>query len=81
MRRTNGVGGTILTNNHPRNLHLFNKLSSYIMQEDLLRPNLTVFESMLIASHLKVGKELSAEDKIKSVMKNLDKYMRKFFSD
>lgn len=48
-------------------MYYFNKLSCYIMQEDLLRPNLTVFESMLIASHLKVGRELNEEDKIQSV--------------
>lgn len=65
--RTNGVSGTILTNNHARNCALFNKLSSYIMQEDLLRPNLTVFESMLIASRLKVGEEINEEDKVQSV--------------
>lgn len=39
------------------------------MQEDLLRPNLTVFESILIAAHLKLGDELNNEDKIKAVMK------------
>ncbi|XP_065210025.1 ATP-binding cassette subfamily G member 4-like [Planococcus citri] len=69
---TNGVGGSILTNGHPRKLHLFNKLSSYIMQEDLLRPNLTVFESMLVAAHLKLGDELSREDKINAVNEIID---------
>lgn len=39
------------------------------MQEDLLRPNLTVFESMLIAAHLKLGDELSNEDKVNAVSK------------
>lgn len=39
------------------------------MQEDLLRPNLTVYESMLIAAHLKIGKELSLEDKVQAVKK------------
>lgn len=71
INRTSGVGGTILTNGRPRNLHLFNKLTSYIMQEDLLRPNLTVYESMLIAAHLKIGKELSLEDKVQAVKKYL----------
>lgn len=37
------------------------------MQEDLLRPNLSVFESMLISAHLKLGEELSNADKIEAV--------------
>ncbi|RZF39649.1 hypothetical protein LSTR_LSTR001170 [Laodelphax striatellus] len=60
---TNGVSGSILTNGFPRQIKLFNKLSSYIMQEDLLQPNLTVRESMMIAARLKLGNELSDRDK------------------
>ena len=68
--RTSGVGGTILTNGHARDLHLFNKLTSYIMQEDLLRPNLSVVESMLISANLKLGDELSKADKLEAVSVN-----------
>lgn len=60
---TNGVTGSIITNGHPRQLKFFNKLCSYIMQEDLLQPNLTVRENMQIAAHLKLGNELSASDR------------------
>lgn len=78
---TSGVGGTILTNGHPRNMHLFNKLTSYIMQEDLLRPNLTVYESMLIAAHLKLGNELLLEDKVQAVRKyHNDNYYYEYYS-
>lgn len=58
-----GVGGTIYTNGAERQLALFNKLSAYIMQEDLLQPHLTVFESLLVAAHLKLGNELNKQDK------------------
>jgi ABC-type multidrug transport system ATPase subunit len=58
-----GVSGTITTNGHPRQLKLFSKLSSYIMQEDLIQPFLTVQEGMQIAANLKLGDELKASEK------------------
>uniref|UniRef100_A0A8D9DYT2 ATP-binding cassette sub-family G member 1 n=2 Tax=Cacopsylla melanoneura TaxID=428564 RepID=A0A8D9DYT2_9HEMI len=58
-----GVGGSIYTNGAERQLALFNKLSAYIMQEDLLQPHLTVHESLLVAAHLKLGNELNEEEK------------------
>lgn len=62
-----GVGGTIYTNGAERQLALFNKLSAYIMQEDLLQPHLTVKESLLVAAHLKLGGELNKEEKLLAV--------------
>lgn len=58
-----GVSGTIKTNGHPRQLKLFSKLSSYIMQEDLIQPFLTVQEGMEIAANLKLGDELKSSEK------------------
>lgn len=40
------------------------------MQEDLLQPRLTVIESLSYAARLKIGRELSKEDKDKAVSKN-----------
>lgn len=37
------------------------------MQEDLLQPRLTVQESLSYAARLKIGKELSTEDRKKAV--------------
>lgn len=37
------------------------------MQEDLLQPRLTVIESLSYAARLKIGRELSKEDKAKAV--------------
>ncbi|XP_054260947.1 ATP-binding cassette subfamily G member 4-like isoform X2 [Macrosteles quadrilineatus] len=67
-----GVSGTIMTNGHPRQMKLFNKLSSYIMQEDMIQPSLTVREAMMVAAHLKLGDELSTEDKELAVVEILD---------
>lgn len=39
------------------------------MQEDLLQPRLTVIESLSYAARLKIGRELSKEDKDKAVSK------------
>lgn len=69
FRRTD-IKGQILTNGHPRIMKLFKKLSSYIMQEDLLQPRLTVIESLSYAARLKIGDELSKEDKDKAVSMN-----------
>lgn len=58
-----GVTGTVKTNGHPRQLKFFNKLSSYIMQEDLIQPFLTVQEAMEVAANLKLGDELKFSEK------------------
>ncbi|XP_050561861.1 ATP-binding cassette subfamily G member 4-like [Spodoptera frugiperda] len=60
---SNGVKGRITVNGHTREMKLFKKLSTYIMQEDLLQPRLTVQESMIIAANLKLGKELGKAEK------------------
>ena len=57
----------IKTNGHPRQLKLFNKLSSYILQEDLIQPYLTVQEAMEFAARLKLGNELKKEEKLLAV--------------
>ncbi|XP_034826923.1 ATP-binding cassette sub-family G member 1-like [Maniola hyperantus] len=58
-----GVNGRITVNGHARDMRVFKKLSSYIMQDDLLQPRLTVKESMMIAADLKLGKELGRPEK------------------
>lgn len=62
--RTVGVKGTIKINGRPRNLKSFNKLSTYILQEDLVQPRLTVKEAMLVAANLKLGSYITKDDKI-----------------
>ena len=60
---SNGVNGRITVNGHTRDMRVFKKLSTYIMQDDLLQPRLSVQESMRIAANLKLGKELGKAEK------------------
>ncbi|XP_026314727.1 ATP-binding cassette sub-family G member 1-like isoform X2 [Hyposmocoma kahamanoa] len=60
---SNGVNGRILVNGQTRDMRVFKKLSSYIMQDDLVQPRLTVGESMAIAADLKLGNELGKAEK------------------
>lgn len=60
--RTAGVKGIMNINGKTRNIKIFNKLSSYIMQEDLIQPFLTVRESMMVAARLKLGTEIPKSD-------------------
>ncbi|GBP91474.1 ATP-binding cassette sub-family G member 4 [Eumeta japonica] len=61
--RSNGVTGRITVNGHPRDMRVYKKLSTYIMQDDLLQPRLTVHEAMRIAADLKLGSELGRAEK------------------
>jgi ABC-type multidrug transport system ATPase subunit len=56
--------GSILVNDHPRDIAQFHKMSRYIMQEDLVQPHLSVHEAMVIAADLKLGSELTRTQKI-----------------
>ncbi|CAG4983640.1 unnamed protein product [Parnassius apollo] len=60
---TKGVNGRITVNGTARDMRVFKKLTSYIMQDDLLQPRLSVSESMRIAADLKLGKELGRAEK------------------
>ncbi|XP_073949751.1 ATP-binding cassette subfamily G member 4-like [Choristoneura fumiferana] len=60
---SNNVSGRVTVNGHARDMHVFKKLSSYIMQDDMLQPRLTLVESMRIAADLKLGKELDKAEK------------------
>lgn len=64
---SSGVTGMIKTNGHPRQLKLFHKLCSYIMQEDLIQPHLSVQEAMEVAANLKLGNELKKEEKLLAI--------------
>ncbi|GLV37365.1 uncharacterized protein CBL_10668 [Carabus blaptoides fortunei] len=62
------INGRIRDNNKP---HQFRRLSAYIQQEDMLRPKLTVRETMTIAAHLKLGFNVTTAYKREQVIRVL----------
>ncbi|XP_017046239.1 ATP-binding cassette sub-family G member 4 [Drosophila ficusphila] len=59
--------GEILVNNSPRDMRVFRKMSRYIMQTDVLDPQFSVHEMMLLASNLKLGNELNLKQKLEVI--------------
>jgi ABC-type multidrug transport system ATPase subunit len=57
------MSGSITINGQERNLSQFRKLSCYIMQDNQLHANLTVEEAMRVASNLKLGKDMTKDEK------------------
>ncbi|XP_055683559.1 ATP-binding cassette subfamily G member 4 [Lutzomyia longipalpis] len=64
--------GTISINNRQRDMRIFRKMSRYIMQEDIYQPMLTVREAMLISADLKLGKQLTKDEKLDVIDEILD---------
>lgn len=57
------VTGVVKVNGSPREPKQFRHVSSYVMQDSLLHPLLTVSEAMSFSSNLKIGKEMGNEEK------------------
>lgn len=57
------MDGSIYVNGAARDRKTFRKMSCYIMQTDELCPHLDVQEAMWLAANLKIGGEISTEDK------------------
>ncbi|KAF5403310.1 ATP-binding cassette sub-family G member [Paragonimus heterotremus] len=53
--RTKNVSGNTFVNKEERDPHEFRKITSYIMQDDLLLPHLSVEETMMCSANLKLS--------------------------
>ncbi|XP_021939655.1 ATP-binding cassette sub-family G member 1 isoform X2 [Zootermopsis nevadensis] len=70
-----GVDGTVKVNGRDRSKdprENFSRLSCYIMQDDALRPALTVLEAMTLVAHLRLGYLTSHNQKKKQIFDLLD---------
>lgn len=69
MNSETGVTGKITVNgkNRSSNSENFRNVSAYIHQDDALRPYLTVQEAMTMATHLKLGFNITKEYKMQLV--------------
>lgn len=80
--RETGVTGKITVNgkNRSSNSESFRNISAYIHQDDALRPYLTVREAMTVATHLKLGFNVTKEYKQKMVNVFLNFFFLNFLS-
>jgi ATP-binding cassette, subfamily G (WHITE), member 1 len=62
-KSNSNVSGMVKVNGSPTDPKLFRHTSSYVMQDSLLHPLLSVKEAMSFSSNLKIGKEMSADEK------------------
>ncbi|ODM94415.1 ATP-binding cassette sub-family G member 1 [Orchesella cincta] len=70
--KTQNVQGSIIVSGKSRDLAQFRKMSCYIMQDDVLLPHLTVYESMKYAAQLKLPLKTTKSQKELVIKEILD---------
>ncbi|OIW01495.1 hypothetical protein TanjilG_19421 [Lupinus angustifolius] len=61
-RKTNGyIEGSISVSGYPKNQATFARISGYCEQNDIHSPNVTVYESLMFSSWLRLGREVKKE--------------------
>ncbi|KAE9592434.1 putative sulfate-transporting ATPase [Lupinus albus] len=61
-RKTNGyIEGSINISGYPKNQATFARISGYCEQNDIHSPNVTVYESLMFSSWLRLGREVKKE--------------------
>ncbi|RZC42506.1 ABC tran, AAA 21, and/or DUF258 domain containing protein, partial [Asbolus verrucosus] len=66
------VQGSIKVNGFSQNTTVFKKISSYIMEDSITQPYLTVKEAMIYAANFKLGTHIKCEDKTAVVEEVID---------
>lgn len=72
--RVSDATGSVLVNGRPRDMRVFRKMSRYIMQQDMYQPMLTIREAMKIAADLKLGHDLTDDEKFELVRSSFRLY-------
>ena len=60
--KKNKLTGSVKLNNKCRNQLNFKKISAYIQQEDILYPQMSVYETFLMTAQLRLPKEMPIEE-------------------
>ncbi|XP_049848215.1 uncharacterized protein LOC126313302 [Schistocerca gregaria] len=65
-RKKSGVSGQVLVNGNPRDRN-WKRQISYVLQDDILFPYFTVYETLLFQANIRLGNDISTEEKKKKV--------------
>lgn len=62
MGKTNNTGGAVMVNNVPGKIKKYKKLIGYVPQDDIVLPELTVFENVLHSARIRLPRSWSDVD-------------------
>lgn len=62
MGKINNTGGAIMVNNSPGKIQRYKKLIGYVPQDDIVLPELTVYENILHSARIRLPRTWTAEE-------------------